>query len=332
MGWCSLEEVPGWGAWLRRAAFGLALAAGGCVGPAQSIGAVEQTDGEAGSGGGATAEVSTTSTSTGGSAEGSSGGDDSCNPPCVATDLCQQARCRDGQCILIFRDERCEPGQFCTPEGCVGEPLQCGASEDILLCESFEDGYAPQWDAGALERIDTMANSGTFSARIALEPDARDQMDFVIDPPLSNGMLALRAFVRLPSAEAIEQWSILFEITASADAGTVRSSLDLRNDAGLLFVTFLSENANLFGLDLLTPGAWSCVELRIDLSDTDGAVELRVDDVPVLTNGPGIDTIPNDGVARIGVGGVSSAEHGGPTEYAIDDVVIARAPIGCVVP
>ncbi|MEM6294553.1 MAG: hypothetical protein AAGA54_24985 [Myxococcota bacterium] len=324
--------MPGWGSGLRRAAFGLTFATTGCLGPAQSIGAVEQTDGNAGSGGGAATGPSTTSASTGGSPEGSSGGDDSCIPACVGTDPCQQARCRDGQCILIFRDERCELGQFCTPEGCIGEPLQCGESEDILLCESFEDGYAPQWDAGALERIDTMANSGTFSARIALEPDARDQMRFVVDPPLADGILALRAFVRLPSAEAIEQWSILFEITGSSDAGTVRSSLDLRNDAGLLFVTFLSENANLFGLDLLTPGAWSCVELRIDLSDTDGAVELRVDDVSVLTNGPGIDTVPNDGVARIGVGGISSAEHRGPTEYAIDDVVIARAPIGCAVP
>lgn len=309
----------------------------GCIGPAQSIGAIDG----ASTGGGPTtaqtsiAETAATSAQTGtedsSGAEGSSGGPGCA--PCEPLHPCQQPRCLDGECVLVFQDDQCAPGESCGPLGCEPDPLRCDDDDPmVLLCEDFEGaGFSAQWGGGSVDTTSAFANSGSVAGQITASPDGRQQLSYVSPTPLTDGMLAIRAFVRLPAADAVEEWSILFEIVGNAQPGSERSSLDLRNQAGLLFVTFLSAGADLFGNDLLTPGAWTCVELRIALSNTEGSVELRIDDQTVLVNGPGVDTVPVDGVARIGVGAVAAPTHAGDTTYAFDDIVIARAPVGCLV-
>ncbi len=309
----------------------------GCIGPAQSIGAI---DGASTGGVPTTTQTSIaptdgTSAATGsgdsGGSETSSGG--SGCPPCEAVHPCQQPRCLDGQCVLVFQDDLCAPGESCGPLGCEPDPLRCDDDDPmVLLCEDFEGaGFSAQWSGGSVDTTSAFANSGAVAGQITVPPDGRQQLSYQSPTPLTDGMLAIRAFVRLPSTDAVEEWSILFEIVGNTEAGNQRSSLDLRNQAGLLFVTFLSAGADLFGNDLLTPGAWTCVELRIALSNTAGSVELRIDDQTVLVNGPGVDTVPVDGVARIGVGAVAAPTHAGDTTYAFDDIVIARGPIGCMV-
>ncbi len=314
------------------------LVGSACIGPAQSIGAVDDvvTDGEVSTL--ETGVVGTTelSSSTGlgeaGELEGTTD-DSGCTAPCQAVHPCQQPRCLDGQCVLVFQDDVCAPGESCGPLGCEPDPLRCGEGDPaVLLCEDFEGaGFSPAWDGGSLDTTAAFANSGSIAGEVTVAPDGRQQLSYQTPAPLTDGLLAIRAFVRLPAADAVESWSILFEIIGGSDPGNERTSLDLRDQAGLLFVTFLATGANLGGNDLLTPGAWTCVELRLTLSDTAGSMELRVDDQTVLVNGPGVDTVPVDGVARIGVGAVASPIHAGDTTYAIDDIVIARAPIGCVV-
>ena len=301
----------------------------GCIAPAATIGAVDQD----GSGGGS-AGVSTGSTGSTGSAEAS--GDSTsttspagCEPACVAFHDCQQARCRDGECVVSFLDALCEPGKVCGPLGCEASPLACD-DPSILVCEGFEEeGFSASWSGGSIMRSKDPLNSGLGAGWVTVGPDEREQLQLNLDPPMDEGLLAIRAFVWLPAADTVETWAILFEIFGSTDAGTERFSLDLRPQAGLMFVNLLSPEANVIGNDLLTPGAWSCVELRVQISQGQGEVEVRVDDVPVLGNGPGIDTVPVEGVANIEIGGIGSPSHSGVTAYGIDDIVVATAPIGC---
>ncbi len=218
---------------------------------------------------------------------------------------------------------------MCGPSGCEASALGCG-DPAVVVCEGFEDeGFAVQWSRGSVTKTADPVNSGLGAGWVSVGPDGREQLGLDLDPPMAAGLLAIRAFVWLPSSETIEQWAILFEIFGSTNAGTERYSVDLRPQAGLMFVSLLSPDASVIGNNLLTPGAWSCVELRVQLSEGQGEVELRVDDVPVLSNGPGIDTVPFDGVANINIGGIGSPGHAGDTAFGIDDIVVATAPIGC---
>ncbi|MBV1859704.1 MAG: hypothetical protein KUG77_14925 [Nannocystaceae bacterium] len=317
-------------------AVGLAIMLLGCIAPPATIGSVDQdigvTSSVVGSSTGTMGGDSGTGASSGASEETSSTTTPvGCDRECVTFYDCQQARCIGGECVVSFRDALCEPGQECGPAGCEATPLPCGDA-DVFVCEDFEgDAFSSQWAGGSLLRSSTQVNSGEMAGAVELDPDSRQQLQLDLDPPLDEGMLAVRAFVWMPSASEVETWAILFEITGQSNAGMERSSVDLRPDAGLMYVNLLSGNSTVFGNELLTPGTWACVEARVTLSNDAGEVELRVNDVPVLTNGPGIDTIPVDGVANINIGGVTSDNHTGLTTYFIDDIVIARAPIGCAV-
>lgn len=294
----------------------------GCIGPAGTIGTVDQVG--TGTGGVASSETGDTSEDSGRST-GAAG----CDPACVTIYECQQAECREGECVLSFRDDRCAPGEACGLSGCEASPLACD-DPSVLVCEGFEEGaFAAAWNGGSIGRSADPVNSGLGAGWVKVGPDGREQLEFNLEPPMDDGLLAIRAFVWLPAADTVETWAILFEIFGSTNAGTERFSLDLRPGAGLMFVNLLSPEANVIGNDLLTPGAWSCVELRVQISQGQGEVEVRVDDVPVLGNGPGIDTVPFEGVANIDIGGIGSPTHSGDTTFGIDDIVVATAPIGC---
>lgn len=310
---------------LRASNVVLALALGGCVAPAATIGVVDGSSGEAPPGSSSSGGSSSTSSSS------DSGGPLACEPACVAAFPCQDSLCEDGACRVSFFDERCEPGQTCGLAGCEAVPLRCD-DPAVLLCEDFEGrAFSGAWDGGSVGRTQDPVHTGASAGWVDVAPDQRQQLEYRLEAPVDEGMLAVRAFVWLPAADTVQEWSILFEIFGSTEAGSERYSVDLRPQAGIMFVSLLTLEATVLGNDLLVPGAWACVEMRVDLSNDQGEVELRVDDVPVLSNGPGIDTVPVDGVRNIQIGGIGAPDHDGPTAYGIDDVVIARAPIGCVV-
>ena len=300
---------------------------GACVASPATIGAVDQAS--TGSEASGSSSVGEADTSTAESGPGTSTGRLECEPACIAEHACQDARCVDGTCTVSFFDDRCDPGQVCGLEGCEAVPLHCG-DPAVLICEGFEDpAYAPQWSDPGVARSDVQVHSGGWAGWVDVAPDARQQLELRLDTPLTDGMLAVRTFVWLPAVDTVEVWSILFEIFGDTEAGSERYSVDLRPQAGLMFVSLLTLEATVLGNDLLVPQTWACVEMRVSLSDGRGEVELRVDDVPVLANGPGIDTIPVDGVSNIQIGGIGAPEHSGPTQYGLDDIVVARAPIGC---
>ena len=310
------------------------LLVSGCIAPAQSIGAID--DGGTGVLSSAEGGVSTTlSASSSGTdpagSESSTTGPSDCAEPCIAFHDCQQARCVDGECLVSFRDALCDPGEACGASGCEAAPLRCDDAA-VLVCEGFEsDGFAPAWGGGAITRTQAWANTGAWAGEVSVGPDEREHLGLDLESPLAEGMVAIRSFVRIPAADFVEQWIILYEVFGSANAGQERWSVDLRPSAGLMYVNLLDVQATIQGNDLLTPGEWACVEVRVQLSDGAGEVELRVNEIPVLTNGPGIDTVPVDGVSHINIGGIGSPDHSGVATFEIDDIVVARAPIGCLV-
>lgn len=208
-------------------------------------------------------------------------------------------------------------------------PLACGDPE-VLACDDFEGGFNPSWTQVSVTRTEDFAHGGVSSARVSLPaPESRQQVGVELETPVTGGMLAIRTFLYIEGAASIDPWSVFFEIVQTPVDAAQRMSLDLRDGNGLLFLNFLTPDANLYATELLPRDEWVCVEVRIEISDDQGAVELLIDDVVELANGPGLDTRPDEGVSSVLVGGVASPESPGLVEYFIDDVIVATLPIGC---
>lgn len=303
----------------------------GCVGPAQSVGAIDEdaTEGIGVSAGGASTGISTSSSSGEDPEGGTTTAGSGCETPCVAYHDCQQSRCLAGECMLSFRDDLCEPGEVCGPSGCEVAPLDCDAPT-VLVCEDFEtDGFSPQWTGGAVGRTQADAHSGAFAGEISVDPDEREQLQLQVDPPISEGLLALRAFVRLPETPVVTDWVILYELFGRMNAGAERYSLDFTQMYGLQYVALPGVMSGPPNPGAIPPNVWVCVELRIQISDTEGSLEVRVNDVVVDGSDVPVDTLPVDGFANIEVGGLGSPRHTEAYPFLIDDVVVATVPIGC---
>jgi hypothetical protein len=301
-----------------------------CIAPAQTIGAVDE-DVEVGTG---ESGLTTTGTTPGTSSSGTPDDSDSsgpivCSPPCVESQPCHQARCVDGECLISYRDELCDTGDVCGPLGCVPQPLTC-ASDSVLLCEDFEtEGFAPEWAGGSTGRTSSNAHSGMFAGEVSLMPDERQQLNLDIDPPLAEGTLAIRSFVWVPADPTIAEWVIFHELSGRMNAGSERYSLDLKSMYGLQYVALPGSMSGPPNPSAIPPETWACVELRIQISDTAGNIEIRVNDVVVDSNDMPIDTLPVDGFANVNVGGLASMAEADPYTFLFDDLVIATEPIGC---
>ena len=73
---------------------------------------------------------------------------------------------------------------------------------------------------------------------------------------------------------------------------------------------------------------WVCVELAIDVQNTQGAVTATVDGASFSSSTP-MDTRPGAGFDQVAVGVESSAPEQGPGELFVDEVIVSRSPIGC---
>lgn len=300
-----------------------------CIAPAQTIGAVGYDEVVSDSADPSTTAIETSTSSGAASDASSSTGAEVCLPACVVTQPCHEALCVEGECLIAYRDERCGAGEVCGPLGCVRQPLNC-SSDSVLLCEDFEmDGFAPEWTGGSVGRTSSDAHTGMFAGEVSVTPDERQQLNFDIDPPLAEGTLAVRSFVWVPAAPMVEEWIIFHELSGQMNAGTERYSLDLKSMYGLQYVALPGTMSGPPNPSAIPPETWACVELRIQISDTVGNIEIRVNDVVVDSNDVPIDTLPVDGFANVNVGGVASNAEADPYSFLFDDLVIATEPIGC---
>jgi hypothetical protein len=75
---------------------------------------------------------------------------------------------------------------------------------------------------------------------------------------------------------------------------------------------------------------WVCVQLDLDVSDTNGSFTLSIDGQSVLAQGPPLDTLPGAVFVYLTAGiDFSGFEQNGPARVYIDDVVVDIPPIAC---
>ena len=209
-------------------------------------------------------------------------------------------------------------------DGSVG----CSAFPSALSCDDFEDPWVPAYelyhgDDGAEPERVSPGHASTFALRTSAGPAFGWSIgDLALSPPVTTGALAVRAYVRI-SATPVPSWVSIFQLVDKDISGSTKAGFDIGpGDQAHVHCPshgWVSETGH-----LITQGAWHCVELRIDMDAN--AVELWID-------GALIEDCQSYPTAWP-VGGFASAKVGVGTDQSqatitLDDVVVARGPIGC---
>jgi hypothetical protein len=146
-------------------------------------------------------------------------------------------------------------------------------------------------------------------------------------PATTDGELNARVHLRVQSSSTVQLFLVLVELNnALATNGQEKVSADLvTNDLYAIGAPYSGGGPQ--SAVTLTRDQWACVELRVVVSSTAGEVHLLVDGTEVAGR-TGIDTlIPTGFHDLILTSGPSSNDVDTIVDY--DDLVVARAPIGC---
>ena len=212
-----------------------------------------------------------------------------------------------------------------------------GARAAALVCSDFEsDPLANEWpdtsvstDA-TLERTTLRAHSGTASLRATSA--AADSLAVVARsfPALSSGELWFRAYLYVPSGLLTETMNIFF-VGEDPEPNPPEPFLgvDFNLEAGATQLYSPQWTPMRTTGELLIPrDRWFCFRARIAISDTEGAVEVYVDDALAVET-TGVDTLPSGGVRRFRAGIDWSSEQDAFFEVFMDDLVLDVEEVGC---
>lgn len=275
-----------------------------------------------------------------------------CTSACSADAECEGARCGTtiataAQCGEAATGPSSE--RICLPdsdEACTEAPLVLNAplgaavpascdAVGALLCEDFEDTLPAEystWSSGSeslLQDCDVHAGSGALTYRGAGAAWAQTRMRLAA--PAASGALHVRFYMKLDAASILPSQLILLELW-DLEEGDVPERITLYLDQSEALSAFVG--ASMQTLTEATPaafgrGAWHCVELGVELSDTAGSLTVLVDGATVVS-GSGFDSLP---AGPISVAVLESLSNGtaADTNVALylDDLVVADGPIGC---
>jgi hypothetical protein len=206
-----------------------------------------------------------------------------------------------------------------------------------LLCEDFEgpvpaqpSRYSTEVSSGAALMAATAQVHGGARALQASVPQAGTyaRYAFVFPTPLASGSLHLRWWVYLPSTWKTNGWLITMQ---AGGPGSDKISADV--DPGDAWQLADNVQPNMFptsAAGAVARDRWLCLELGITIGKSGtGRAELRLNDAQILST-LGTNSIPSGGGFTYATFGIShSSGLTAPATVYVDDVVIARDPIGC---
>lgn len=228
-----------------------------------------------------------------------------CQPACASDLECGDARlCHRGACVDAL------------------ESLACPA--EALFCEDFEEALAENTASVVTEgnrvgRVEGRAPSGRFffSSEVTEAPStAYLRADL---SPSDAKQLTVSGWVRVP--EALPHDASPLALWSSRDEDWALR-LTLRDAEAQVW----SGTSPLTESVPLEPGAWHCLQLRVEIGDgSSGSVALLVDGAS-LDTAVGVDTLPDGGIEAVAWGNLWA---GTPSEVAVDRVIVSTRPVSC---
>jgi hypothetical protein len=205
----------------------------------------------------------------------------------------------------------------------------CSAHTGAIFCEDFETDLS-RWEApaGTTAIQSTVAHSGTnaLGSTTGPGPDMA-YLQYDLPATIATGSLHVRYWVYVPSTTDPQHVELV-------DANGFSEGM-----VSMVYKTDMSLYTGITATNLfqgpgpsLTKDQWFCVEFAIQIADTGGSFELRVNDQVVLTPS-GLDTLPSVGTSgytriKAGIPYVANDQPTAATVYT-DDIVVDTAHIGC---
>lgn len=217
-------------------------------------------------------------------------------------------------------DEACIAG-VCAP---LPAPSPCSEHDDAVFCSGFEDedlGAATLSDGGELARTSAehLGGDGALAAAVhAPAARSRARYDFA---PVAEGTLHLRVWLYLDEDEVSD---VHVHTLTVGSVDTAAYGTDLHIEGGKLGLSF-PVRGDVAGSVAVPARTWFCARLEIALGADDGAVSVWLND-ELSAEAADADTLPPEGIVNISVG-IDAAE--GDVRLLVDDLVLARAPVGC---
>lgn len=219
---------------------------------------------------------------------------------------------------------------------CGTGPSASACNGQYLFCDSFEwekDGRLSDWDydvvdgCGAeLETSDDVVCRG----KLALEDEAdHDARAFAVKELAVPPTVYLRTALYVKPG-ATMPWVNLMGLASSSPSAQI--ALRFSDQPGKLTIArdFGSTTMATPPFGDITPGRWTCVEMRVDTSSSSGAVTVSIDGNEVARF-DGLITIGNGahGYDQVLLGIRQTTKQPAPTTWYLDEFAVSTSPIGC---
>lgn len=258
------------------------------------------------------------------------------------TGICGSELATNSQCEAVTATRLCLPvvaadaQNSCTVLPITGDdelqPVEytC-ATPDALLCESFDaplpEAYSTWYGdeiTGSIQDCEVARGAGAL--RLQSSSFGFSQTRMFLPSPISEGELHVRLFAYFGGTFEMPQYTGLFELWTT-DSGPPKIGLDaIGNDQiEVNFSPFSSVFVSSNGV--LRRNEWLCLELALELRADSGSVSLSIDGVPVIEES-GVVTYPGEPFTVAVIEALPAPDSTG-VDVALDELVIATAPIGC---
>lgn len=217
-------------------------------------------------------------------------------------------------------------------------PTRCDdVLADALFCDGFEDtdpesGVLDPWSfaliidgTGEIATVSDPVRHGARALRATtFEAGARAAIG-VRQPDLpDDGTMWVRMWLYLPSEVAVDSISLLY---IGNDDGSQGLSAQTYGDGRA--AQWIGSADQWHGTETELPrDQWTCLQYRVEISDTDGEVELFVDGASAGVFS-GVDTLANGGYAGLEAGIEYTGDAQGPLTLFVDEVAVARDEMPC---
>jgi hypothetical protein len=201
------------------------------------------------------------------------------------------------------------------------------ALSGAIVCDGFEDGAFAAWDTvveidGATDRVSTPVYRGTGALHgTVTAPDGQAGVGVGLDP-IASGTVWLRGYWFLPSTVPIGHVSFLYFYEALDPFDGVGVGVA---DPGGLWLYSAPDTYLETGVTL-PADRWFCVQVRIDVADAGGSVEVFVDGRSEA-RATDIDSLPAAGYTSLTVG--LERARISPAEVFADEVALGRSELPC---
>lgn len=213
-----------------------------------------------------------------------------------------------------------------------GGTLATGGNSNVypvpLYYQNFEEELTEESrtsDSGSLSLQNANAYRGTSSLKIG--QSSEDASAYVVAQfaePLHDQKLYFRAWVFIPSEVVINGANLVGFHPADGLGVDVNAYADRTVEV----YNRVTELKTVSAATAFPQGQWFCLQIANYIHDTQGSVDVAVDETSVVAHGP-TDTLPTGGIDRVVYGMPWATEEQENFVVYFDEVAIASQPIPC---